>query len=340
MKAQRITPALRDRLEKRAWMLYHLAKPKTITSIAKTRKTSPQSIYAYLKRLRENGYITRERELTHKGYKLVENWLVVSKDVDKPPVKIPPNSDRLHDVQFRIGILKKKSNWNETRITLPRIKIKNYSEWNVKGWIENQFFIGNCCIRTTPDAVLVRLEQDLYGSPQECVDAAVKILHSVIPRIEALFGVELSRDLFVNITLGRQHHAIVKNDIARWFLKRGVKLRIKGPDGGVRWVVDNSAGLEELEAVHKVFAEQDAERMKAFISDVTFNDPPVLSELAASVAAVKASQKELAVSLKAFMDEAGKVFGEQSKLNFVFSENLKAVEASHREIVEILRRDK
>jgi hypothetical protein len=299
---KRLKPSVFKRLHIRAQMLDLISSLVSFRKIAKARNISVTSVYRFFYRLQKDGLISKEKELSFKGKKLVQDFIVVS---DKGKRFVPqPDWCRLHDIQFCLKPIKKPTDWNNRRLLVFRDRVRNYSEWDVKGWRENIFWVEDVEVRTTPSSVLVRLQDIFQPSPVLAGNYAMSVLFRVLPKLESLLGVELARPSYVNISIGKQHHALIFNEIAKWFLERGVECRILDESGSVRVIVDDSEDLKELEAVHPRFAEDDAQKLKDLVSDVVFREGLLPSQA-----------KRRIEDIDVFLDR-------QNDLNFKLNENL------------------
>lgn len=91
-------------------------------------------------------------------------------------------------------------------------------------------------------------------------------LREVVGEFQRLLGVRLPGKL--RFSVGRQHYALVRNELARDYLDRGVKLGLVGEDGKLWLLIDNSLQLEELETVHAERARPDNDKVKAWFEGV------------------------------------------------------------------------
>lgn len=265
---------------RRAEVLNLLAQTLSIDVVARLAKTSASAVYRYQQRLVKMGLLTRERELTQKGFEFVKKFLMVSRIVKKSK----SNKVRLHNVSFTVNLIKKPVDWDNRRRKVMRIKQCTYKAWNLKGWTATCFYVDNIEVRTSPRSVILNFP-DIYGStPLSATNKVVKILNGVIPKLEGLFRVVLARPEYCNINLSSGHYALTNNEVAKLFLENGWKLRVVDAEGNLRLIVDDSKGLRELEAVDKRYSEDDSQQIKDYLTDLMLNKNSKLpSELTSDV---------------------------------------------------------
>ena len=183
------------------------------------------------------------------------------------------NLVRLHDLQFQLKVLS-PAHWATGLQKIFKIKKINHTLNDKLGWKSPQyiFYVDEIQVRTTPNFVLI-LPNDIYGATaSEAKKAATALLYQMVPKLENMLRVKLSKDSKVSIKITREHDALIYNEVAEWFLKHNMELRIYDERGDLRLIVDDSLNLKELEAVHKRYAEQDADKLKTFLSEVTLSD--------------------------------------------------------------------
>jgi len=94
---------------------------------------------------------------------------------------------------------------------------------------------------------------------------AVLELNHVLTRFENLVGVNVRPYRF---SVSRQHYSLVKNALAKQYLKDRVKLEVFNPDGSKWFIIDNSYHLEEAESCHKEDARTDTRKVQDFFNGV------------------------------------------------------------------------
>ena len=88
-----------------------------------------------------------------------------------------------------------------------------------------------------------------------------------------------------NVSFGKSyqfscHHANIKNAISKWHLDRGInKFTIKGRDGKVWLLMDNSFNLEELETVHAKSSSRDMKEVVAPFMNKIREEPFFLDKM-------------------------------------------------------------
>ncbi|GAH95783.1 unnamed protein product, partial [marine sediment metagenome] len=85
---------------------------ESIKQIANERKTTARNINKLFKSYRQKALINTERELSKSGAELIKSAVPFSSVVSNNAV---PQTIRLHDLQFKIDILKKPRQWDNYR---------------------------------------------------------------------------------------------------------------------------------------------------------------------------------------------------------------------------------
>lgn len=178
---------------------------------------------------------------------------------------------RLHDVWISCPILSKPTNWStdfaEKILEEKSIPLTRHSPKNWKGIF---FDYSSVKVRVTPNKIMINppwIEVPYNDSPERAKNLITNHLSQVIPRIENLFNISISKPRKISVTISSQHIAFVKNEIAKFFLDKGISLRIYDKSGKLRVIADKSNGNYELEAIDKAHAEEDAEKLKDLIQD-------------------------------------------------------------------------
>ena len=249
-----------------------------IKEIAKIKGKSQVAVYRLISRMIKSGLLNKDRTLTQEAFNIVKKSIVVSRDV-----KSIPNTVRLHDLQFKVKILRKPENWESQKETILKLKNIDFKSWPLKNHKIQEFYVENIRIRVTNKSVLVLIDNVYSGSPQGAKNKAMEMLYNALPKIESLFKISLEKPRVLNINITRQHNALIFNEIAKQFLDSGIELRILDNNGNVRLIVDDSHKLHELEAISVVHSEGDAESVKNFLRDLIFNPHYTISDLSKKI---------------------------------------------------------
>ena len=113
-------------------------------------------------------------------------------------------------------------------------------------------------------------------------ELAIRHVLGVVKGLENLFGVRLSRGGKYSLRITKQHHALVRNELASLYNKNREKLQVFD-ERGLWLLVDDSFDLDELECVHGVSASGDMDNaVKPFFNDLKKN-PVTLSEVVGAI---------------------------------------------------------
>lgn len=256
--------------EKEILRLY-LVECLTVKKIAKQRNKTVQSVYKILRGIRDKGMLSKD-------YIKVENR--------PPPIK-PLNGFRLvrlHGQQFKINIIK-GSDFYE-RVLRER---------------GNRFLRDGNTVLLYPDCLMVHVVRDFVGeSVAEAAGWGVEYLWRFLRVLEDDLRVILVKERVVNVKLVSAHYAEVGNELAVDCKLSGDKIQIFGVGDRRLWcLVDDSFGLEELEAVHPERSRLDMEEVvRPFFNDLRENRPLLLSDLNKVLDRVVVLQKETAEGLR------------------------------------------
>jgi len=178
---------------------------------------------------------------------------------------------RLHDFWVSTKILAKPREWSIQFVEkILEKKSMAYTKHRPKHWKGVYFDYAPVKIRVTPNKVLFKLpivKIALTDEPEHAKNIALNYMDDVLPKIERLFRIKLTKPGKVSITTSSQHIAFVKNRIAKYFLENDIDVRIYDDEGKLRVIVDKSNMNEELECVDKANAEEDADKLQVFIKD-------------------------------------------------------------------------
>ena len=253
-------------------ILSYLSRGDTQKQICKFMGLKPSNLSKRIKRLEKNGYITKEkigRIIKYHVKNQNGNYSSMGIQNGKYHEKV---TIRLHDLFFSFKILNKPDNWGKKFIEKCLIeKSLDYSRNDLRNWSSYWFDYNAVKVRVTPNKVIVKtpnIEAPLTESPENMKNRAFNYLEDVIPRIENVFRIKLTKPRKVSISVSSQHIAFCKDELAQFFTRNKIPLRIYDRDTGkIRVLVDKSRG-PEMEFINGAFAEEDAEAYKRFLEDV------------------------------------------------------------------------
>lgn len=196
----------------------------------------------------------------------------------------------LHDVWVACEIIRKPTGWGKNNFVEKILETKSvkYKTNNPKNWKGLYFDFASVLVRVTPNKIMFnppQIELNMNDSPENAKNVMLKYIKGIIPKIENWFKVTIARPNRISMTVSSQHIAFVNNQMAQYFDKNNIELKIYDEEGILRTVVDKSRGPPELEYVSKAHGEDDADYMKTFIEDTTlgrFNHRQVNSNLASA----------------------------------------------------------
>lgn len=223
-------------------ILDELKQHTNLTKIQKNLGISKQQLNYYLRRLRENGLITK------KG----TGWWEV-KDSSKRTTQygriLPKDFVRGHGYVITINFPKEIEGW-DNRIKL--LESKNYN-YKLVGAMNNiprikvlgrKVWLCNNHIR-----IFEKKDKSYYG--EDAVISRSRAFEEILDVVRCLenkLGINLSPYSF---EFRKEHYALIKNDLAIDQNKKGIIMRIKDKDG--EWLlIDDSLGMGgELETIGK-----------------------------------------------------------------------------------------
>ena len=275
-------------------LLKLIAENHTIKTIAKIKRCSVSNIHKRLKVLAKYNYLKIDKnfkgqtniyELTSKGSNALEKFLGLSRSVHTiQKLKSTKNIIRLHNISIKFPIKLKPIQW--TKLTQKLIKMNIISEQKttqMTNWSQTFFSTTEVQIRTTPKSIIIRLPGDYYANtPLEAKNKMLDDLYtSILPKLENWLKIKLDKPNKITTEIITEHNAIANNEIAKQCIEAGLKLEIRDNNGELRWIVDdserkdrwgNTIKLKELEAPHRIKSEEDVEKVKELISDITYDN--------------------------------------------------------------------
>jgi len=283
--------------KKWAWALYYYSKGDSPKKIAKRLNTTYSSIRKLIYRLRKRGYLNSGNILSPTGEALVEQYVVGSHNV---PLANVPETVRLHHLSLKVPVNEK--GWDKKREAVTTIELTEYKEWRINGGFQQSFRLNqHVGVRTTPKSVIL-IFSDIYAStPQLAKDNAMKLFEKSLGRVNQIFNLKLNPKGRLDLRVSSQEIAFIYDEIAKFFLREGLTLRIYNEVGELIWMGDDSHGLAELEAVHQKWAEEHGESFKGLLRDISLKPSLLPSELTTQLKSVQTKADRLQ---KAYEEQA------------------------------------
>lgn len=241
----------------------------TTKKIALRRGTTTRAVRYTFQKLRKKGYLdSKNMERKKKGY----------------GIDLIGNKIRFHGLEFNIKLLFKDKRYRAIREGCNVLEVD-----------------GNT-IRLFRDAIEVYINKSFYADKVE--DARKKgfnYAYWLFSRLEQDLKVLLVKDRVQNVKLVKQHFAEVNNELAKDLNVKKEKLSIRGNDGKVWLLVDNSLNLHELETLHPELAEEDMNIIKPFFDDLRRNPAVKISDILKVIHESAVQTKETSAGLQSLM---------------------------------------
>lgn len=241
-----------SKLSKEQAAVLHMITEEFLTpeQIRIARQTSRQAVHKIIRKLREKG-------LLGKG---LTKGLTKSTPL-RAPTAIKAGMIRLHGQQWRAEFV---------------YKSERYDVLRERG---NLLFIDGNTVELNKDCI------EVYGATDDESNSSLGFFgedvtratfisfdywNRFFTRLESELGVVLVKPRANNRKLVHQgHYAEVGNALAKDYNEKNIKLHVyAGDDGKLRFLIDNSFNLEELEAVRSHSSRQDMERVKAVFNEI------------------------------------------------------------------------
>lgn len=282
------------RTQKQIELLRLLSQYLPINSIAKILNKSPKSVYKAFSHYVEYGWINKDRSLTSLGFQKVENYIGLSQ-------KVESNDIRLHNivVTFR---LPKTYSYNELNKLLHIRKI-NTNLINKATHITNAIVIDNYKIWLDKSKLTIFMKQYIGKTPLDAFSSFLSDLESIIIKTEQILGLKLHEGKSLIFKISRNHYALVKNQLAEEYNKKGKKLFVYDDRNELRLLIDDSLSLSEFEAVHSKKAYEDSGKIQIHFKDLIENNPPTNSELSQHIMTLTNAIQETVDERKAVRDD-------------------------------------
>ena len=252
---------------KRARVLDLIANGSRPGSIAQFTNTSETAVYRLLKRMRKDGLLTSDNELTEHGTEHVKKFMAVSNDVK---FNFNENDIRLHNVQITIRILNKPTGYDYRKNNLISLKVHDYKITDLKNNYKEQFVVNEVKVKTNIDSIEIFPNDIFAETEQQATKRLMDIVFEVIKKVENLHHLTLIKDSYCNIRVSRQHYALIRNQLAKLYRNehKGSVFRVfDDEDGKVRLTIDISQG-PEFEAEHPTKSPSDINNCQPYFKDI------------------------------------------------------------------------
>jgi len=163
------------------------------------------------------------------------------------------------------------------------------------------------------------------------VEMATRIILEVIRALEGLFGVSLSINKQYKLRISRQHHALVKNELAEIYRKRKLKVY---DERGLWLLVDFSLNVDELETVRGSEADSHMDNVvKPF-----FNSLKEKPFTAYDFSEVHETLKKYATQMDLHLEVEQGTLEQQKRNNQIQEETLKTMKAIQGSLIKPIKR--
>lgn len=274
-----------------------LLKTKKPTDICSDLGIKKQALNYHLKWLKDNRYIEKI------GYGV---WKIIKEEVQKVDLERSKSMSKIRSHGFgfylkipKIPLWSKRDEFlKKENIQFKKDNFEQGQQIDFKGY---HIFLYKNGIRFLQKE---GFEGIFTNSATLGNEIATRHMISVIKGLERLFGVSLTMEKFYQLKITRQHHAMIKNELANLYNKQGQKLQVYDTKG--LWLlIDGSFNLDELECVRGSTANKDMDNAVLPL----FNDLKEIYEKTGEP--VKLSQINQALNtLFLNQNEIGKVYGE------------------------------
>lgn len=254
----------------------------TVKQVVIARQTTRQAVHKIIKKLRQKGYLTGG----------LTKGLTKSRPLKAPRV-VKAGMIRLHGQHFRLGLIRKSEKFERLRL-----------QANLR-WIDgNTVELNNDCIEVYASSdVDAGSDVGFFGEDVTRATAlSMQYWTRFFYRLESELGVIIMKPRAGNISLVHQgHYAEVGSALAKDYEEKQVKLRVyAGDDGKLRFLIDNSFNLHELESVRGSSSKPDMERVKTVFNEIA--DGALLpSEIAGLMREQAVNVREISAALNVLL---------------------------------------
>lgn len=174
-----------------------------------------------------------------------------------------PDTVRTHALQF---VLKVKGirNWERRKEYLDS---KGFDYVNIKQG--QRFFVEGCRVWLTNKSIVIWLPNSFFVSNADTgYNYGVYEFLRIVSKLESLLNATFRLGGQYRFRVARQHHALIKNTLAKQYNKEKKKLFVFD-EKGLWLVVDDSEGLGELETIHnRPDARSDNRKVQDFFNGI------------------------------------------------------------------------
>lgn len=278
---------------------YHISQGLNPSQIARKYKCSESKISYYIRALKDNKLIKRVGYGTWKTTeKQLKNYHKVGGQNFNFLKKV-----RGHNFQFKIIIPRNIINWDRRIEYLQKNNIPFNLVGNKGSIISINF--KNKKIWLCKKSIIIYYPRDMsfFGkSAKESINNSIHELHTLVSQIEGFLGVNLKIKGKYLFKVTRNHYALIKNELAGYYINQGKKIEIRTEEGELWALIDNSYNLKELEAVNPKTAVKDTDVVIEPFMNLLRQNPRILQELTENIILntkmLKAMQEEIVLLTK------------------------------------------
>lgn len=231
-------------------ILLSLPLYNTNKALSEHLNKKPSFISRKLKNLKNEGLISfiplynlRQYSLTDKGKELINYFLTGVRNEEHPI--------RYHNICFVSNIIRTPIKLGE------RLKENNWVIYIPKNWIGYKKVIENVMVLFTPHTVQFFVEGIYSDKQEEAVHNSIKKVIKIKEYLESEYKGLVLGNVEEVTYINNQHLARMYDELAVEYLKTSLKLGHKVTYRSDRINIDQSEGIPELEAVDKVYAQED-----------------------------------------------------------------------------------
>lgn len=262
---------------------------------------SKQSLNRYVRVLKANGLIEKIGYGTWKTSKHFHINTIPYKKV---------NSIRTHAFIWSLS-LPKINNWDKREEFLK----KNGLEYSTfKNRSMQKLLFRNYKIQLGNKKIVVYMPKwrsYFVNSAKTGYNYAIYDFQQLIQGLESLFNTSFKVNKGYKFKIGRQHHALIKNELARQFNRENKKLEVRDEKGYLWLLIDNSElnniRLQELEAVDKEKSPIDMDNVVSPLMNTLRKEPNILDKMANMIMDVTKNQVIFDNNMKSHLEVLNKL---------------------------------
>lgn len=240
---------------------------------------TPQKLQYHLNKLKQAGLIRKQGYGTwevidseHSEDETTKNILRVT--MDNPQQSnlylFTQDAVRSHAFVFTLKIPDGLRNWNnKTREAFLSKRKIDFTSLTVFGGGQRILHKGRKVWLTNKSVIVYEKASYLAETAQQSKSHAIYNFISLIKSLEKLLLADFTHQAGRHYTfkVSRQHHALIKNALAKQYDAQGKKLNIYS-DQGLWFLIDNSFNLHEAETVHPETADTDNAKVQNFFNSL------------------------------------------------------------------------